>query len=99
MHGTADKAITMGQFANRAVELEQAGVKHEMVTYSGAPHAFTVCRQQTLPQRSGHQILGPSQRLPETQAELSSSSLQYGRTPLRRRQGPESAPQPATPQR
>ena len=42
MHGTADKAITMDQFANLAVELEQAGVKHEMVTYSGAPHAFTV---------------------------------------------------------
>lgn len=42
MHGTADKAITMDQFANLTVELEQAGVKHEMVTYSGAPHAFTV---------------------------------------------------------
>jgi dienelactone hydrolase len=24
------------------VELEQAGVQHEMITYSGAPHAFTV---------------------------------------------------------
>ena len=42
MRGTADKAITMDQFANLAVELEQAGVKHELVTYSGAPHAFTV---------------------------------------------------------
>jgi dienelactone hydrolase len=42
MHGTADTAITMDQFAALANELEAAGVKHEMVTYSGAPHAFTV---------------------------------------------------------
>lgn len=42
MHGTADSAITMEQFAALAQELEQAGVKHEMVSYSGAPHAFTV---------------------------------------------------------
>jgi len=42
MHGTADSAITMDQFAALAQELEQAGVKHEMITYSGAPHAFTV---------------------------------------------------------
>lgn len=42
MHGTADSAITMDQFAALASELETAGVKHEMVTYSGAPHAFTV---------------------------------------------------------
>ena len=42
MHGTADSAITMDQFAGLASELEAAGVKHEMVTYSGAPHAFTV---------------------------------------------------------
>jgi dienelactone hydrolase len=42
MHGTADSAITMDQFAALANELEAAGVKHEMITYSGAPHAFTV---------------------------------------------------------
>ena len=42
MHGTADSAITMDQFAALANELESAGVKHEMITYSGAPHAFTV---------------------------------------------------------
>ncbi|MEM7291843.1 MAG: dienelactone hydrolase family protein [Pseudomonadota bacterium] len=42
MHGTADTAITMDQFAGLASELEAQGVKHEMVTYSGAPHAFTV---------------------------------------------------------
>jgi len=41
-HGTADTAITMDQFAALAVELEQQGVPHEMTTYSGAPHAFTV---------------------------------------------------------
>jgi dienelactone hydrolase len=42
MHGTADSAITMDQFAALANELESAGVKHEMTTYSGAQHAFTV---------------------------------------------------------
>lgn len=42
LHGTADSAITMEQFADLAVELEEAGVNHEMITYSGAPHAFTV---------------------------------------------------------
>jgi dienelactone hydrolase len=41
-HGSADTAITMDQFAGLAVELEKKGVSHEMVTYSGAPHAFTV---------------------------------------------------------
>lgn len=42
LYGTADAAITMDQFAALAAELEKAGVKHEMISYSGAPHAFTV---------------------------------------------------------
>ncbi|HEY5672886.1 MAG TPA: dienelactone hydrolase family protein [Malonomonas sp.] len=42
MHGSADSAIPMEQFAALAVELETQGVSHEMITYSGAPHAFTV---------------------------------------------------------
>jgi dienelactone hydrolase len=42
MHGSADKAITMDQFAGLTNELEAAGVTHEMITYGGAPHAFTV---------------------------------------------------------
>lgn len=42
MHGSADTAITMNDFAGLANELEAAGLDHEMVTYSGAPHAFTV---------------------------------------------------------
>lgn len=41
-HGTADKAVSMQDFANLAMELEKTGIKHEMLTYSGAPHAFTV---------------------------------------------------------
>ena len=32
----------MQEFAGVAVELEKARVKHEMITYSGAPHAFSV---------------------------------------------------------
>ena len=42
MHGSADKAITMDQFAGLTNELEAAGVTHEMITYGGAKHAFTV---------------------------------------------------------
>ncbi len=42
MHGTADENITMSDFSNLAVELEKQGTDHEMITYGGAPHAFTV---------------------------------------------------------
>ncbi len=42
MHGSADTAVTMDQFADLAKELESAGVVHEMITYGGAQHAFTV---------------------------------------------------------
>ena len=42
MHGSADSAITMDQFADLAKELESTGVAHEMITYGGAQHAFTV---------------------------------------------------------
>ena len=42
LHGTADTAVTMDQFSKLASELEEKGISHEMITYSGAPHAFTV---------------------------------------------------------
>ena len=42
LHGTADANVTMDHFAKLASELEKTGVPHEMITYSGAPHAFTV---------------------------------------------------------
>jgi len=42
LHGTADASVSMEQFAKLAMELEEKGVNHEMITYSGAPHAFTV---------------------------------------------------------
>jgi dienelactone hydrolase len=42
LHGSADKAITMDQFADLTKELESTGVAHEMITYGGAQHAFTV---------------------------------------------------------
>jgi len=32
----------MEDFAQLAVMLEKDGIPHEMITYSGAPHAFTV---------------------------------------------------------
>jgi dienelactone hydrolase len=45
VHGSADTAITMDQFADLAKELEAAGIAHEMITYGGAQHAFTVFGQ------------------------------------------------------
>jgi dienelactone hydrolase len=42
LHGSADASVSMEEFAGLAKELEAAGVSHEMITYSGAPHAFTV---------------------------------------------------------
>ena len=42
MHGSADSNITMDDFARLANALEEKKVAHEMITYSGAPHAFTV---------------------------------------------------------
>lgn len=41
-HGEADTAVTMDDFNELKSELEQYGVAHEMITYAGAPHAFTV---------------------------------------------------------
>ena len=42
LHGTADSSVSMNDFAALAVALESAAIPHEMITYSGAPHAFTV---------------------------------------------------------
>ncbi|WP_370584052.1 dienelactone hydrolase family protein [Motiliproteus sp. SC1-56] len=42
MHGSADTAITLDDYVTLAKELEAAGISHEMITYGGAPHAFTV---------------------------------------------------------
>ena len=45
LHGSADTAITMDQFADLAAQLESESVDHEMITYGGAQHAFTVFGQ------------------------------------------------------
>lgn len=42
LHGSADTAVTMQDFANLTMELENTNIPHEMITYSGAPHAFSV---------------------------------------------------------
>ncbi len=42
LHGSADSSITMDQFAQLTKELEQNRIPHEMITYSGAAHAFSV---------------------------------------------------------
>ena len=54
-HGTADSAISMEDFGNLAVELEEAQVPHEMVTYGGAPHAFTVFGSQSYREEADRQ--------------------------------------------
>ncbi len=41
-HGSADNVVSMTQFAELTTALESNGVSHEMITYSGAPHAFSV---------------------------------------------------------
>ena len=47
LHGTADTAVTMDDFVSLAKELEKQGVHHEMISYGGAPHAFTVFGAQS----------------------------------------------------
>ena len=42
LHGSADTAVTMEDFASLTNELEGNHIQHEMISYSGAPHAFTV---------------------------------------------------------
>ncbi len=42
LHGTADAAISMQEFGELADALESVSVPHEMITYGGAEHAFTV---------------------------------------------------------
>ena len=42
LHGSADQAVSMDEFAALAKQLEEAKTPHEMISYSGAPHAFTV---------------------------------------------------------
>ncbi|WP_028844525.1 dienelactone hydrolase family protein [Thermodesulfovibrio thiophilus] len=41
-HGSADTMIPIEEFTQLVKELEAFNVNHEMTTYSGAPHAFTV---------------------------------------------------------
>ena len=41
-HGSADESVSLESFATLGRTLEAAKVPHEMVTYSGAPHAFSV---------------------------------------------------------
>ena len=41
-HGSADESVSLESFATLGKTLEAAKVPHEMVTYSGAPHAFSV---------------------------------------------------------
>ena len=41
-HGSADAVVPMSEFSDLAVELEKTAIEHEMITYSKAPHAFSV---------------------------------------------------------
>ncbi|WFB37046.1 dienelactone hydrolase family protein [Kiritimatiellota bacterium B12222] len=41
-HGSADSHISLDDFTQLGKELEAAKVSHEMITYGGAPHSFTL---------------------------------------------------------
>lgn len=41
-HGSADDHITLDHLAELGKELEGNKIEHELISYSGAPHAFTV---------------------------------------------------------
>lgn len=51
-HGSADQAVSMTDFANLTMELEDAHISHEMITYSSAPHAFSVFGSQRYHKRA-----------------------------------------------
>lgn len=53
-HGSADTSITMDDFAALTRQLEQQGINHEMITYGGAPHAFTVFSSNRYRQDADH---------------------------------------------
>ena len=40
-HGSADESVSLQDFSQLAELLEKEHIPHEMITYSGAPHAFT----------------------------------------------------------
>jgi len=42
LHGSSDTAISLEQFAELGEQLEKNKLSHELVSYGGAPHAFTV---------------------------------------------------------
>ena len=42
LHGSADEVVSMEDFAQLALKLEKEKIRHEMIVYGGAPHAFTV---------------------------------------------------------
>ncbi len=42
IHGSADRVVPITEFAQLTIELEDANIEHEMTTYSGARHAFSV---------------------------------------------------------
>lgn len=41
-HGSADASVSLAEFSGLIGELEATKIKHEAISYSGAPHAFSV---------------------------------------------------------
>ena len=74
MHGTADASVTMEHFASLAVELEKAGARHEIITYSGAPHAFTVFGEDRYRKDADEKSWERFQRVPGRDVELKAAS-------------------------
>lgn len=42
LHGSSDTAITLEDLASLGAQLEKQNLPHELISYGGAPHAFTV---------------------------------------------------------
>lgn len=42
LHGSSDKLISLEDLAKLGVQLEKNNLPHELISYGGAPHAFTV---------------------------------------------------------
>lgn len=51
-HGTADQVVPFEDFTTLGKTLEEAHVPHEMITYSGAPHAFTDFEAESYDERA-----------------------------------------------
>ncbi|MAR92650.1 MAG: dienelactone hydrolase [Pseudomonadales bacterium] len=51
-HGSADSMISLQDFASLGERLERNNIPHELISYGGAPHAFTVFDSESYRERA-----------------------------------------------